>query len=65
MHARAAGYALTCLITLILKLVSCSIIGLTVAKFKPLVLPIHGFSLSHVHLDLHGLGLFLPVSCKT
>jgi hypothetical protein len=45
MQACAAGYVLTYVITLKLQLVSWTVVGLTVAKFKPLLLPVPGFSL--------------------
>jgi hypothetical protein len=47
MKAYAAGYALTYASTLKLKLVSWAVIGLTAAKFKPLILPMPCFSLSN------------------
>jgi hypothetical protein len=47
MQACAAGYALIYVITQKLQLVSWTGIGLTDAKFKPLVLPMPGFSLSN------------------
>jgi uncharacterized membrane protein YvlD (DUF360 family) len=39
MKACATGYALTYVTTLKLQLVSRTVIGLTAAKFKPLILP--------------------------
>jgi Na+-transporting NADH:ubiquinone oxidoreductase subunit NqrC len=45
MQARVAGYALTNL-TNPKQLVGGTVVGLTAAKFEPLILPIHGFSLS-------------------
>jgi hypothetical protein len=47
MQACAAGYALTYLTTPKLQLVSWSAVGLTAAKFKPLILTVHGLSLSN------------------
>jgi hypothetical protein len=46
MQACAAGYALAYIPTLKLLLVSRTVVGLTAAKFKPLILPMPGFSLS-------------------
>jgi hypothetical protein len=42
MQASAAGFALTYVMTLKLQLVNWMFIGLTDAKFKPLVFPLHG-----------------------
>jgi hypothetical protein len=41
-------------------------LGLTTVKFKPLVLPMHGFLLVqlHIRVDLENFGWLLPVSCK-
>jgi hypothetical protein len=53
MQACAAGYDLTDLTTPKLQLVSCLVMGLTAAKFKLLVLPMHGFSLSStMHISM-------------
>jgi hypothetical protein len=41
----AAGYALTYATALKLQLVSWTVVGLTAAKFKPLIFPLHDFSL--------------------
>jgi hypothetical protein len=46
MQAYAAGYALTYLTILKRQFVSWTVVGLTAAKFKPLILSMHGFSLS-------------------
>jgi hypothetical protein len=46
MQACAAGSALTYATILKLQLVSRTVVGLTAAKFKPLILPMHGFSWS-------------------
>jgi hypothetical protein len=46
MQAFAAGYASTYLTNLKLQFVSWTVIGLTTAKIKPLILPMHGLSLS-------------------
>jgi hypothetical protein len=46
MNACEAGYVLTYVTTLKLQLVSRTVVGLTAAKFKPLILPMPGFSLS-------------------
>jgi hypothetical protein len=47
MQACAAGYALTYFMIVKLQVVSWTIVGLTAAKFKPLILPMHGFYLSN------------------
>jgi hypothetical protein len=47
MQACAAGYDLTYLTIPKLQLVSWSVVGLTAAKFKPLVLPTYDFPLSN------------------
>jgi hypothetical protein len=47
MQACAAGYALTSTNTVIPQLVNWTVVGLTAAKFKPLILPMTGFSLSN------------------
>jgi hypothetical protein len=46
MQTCAAGYALTYLSTPKQQLVTWMVVGLTAPKFKPLTLPMHGFSLS-------------------
>jgi hypothetical protein len=46
MHASAAGYVLTYVTPPKLLLVSRTAVGLTAAKFKPLVHPMQGFFLS-------------------
>jgi hypothetical protein len=46
MKACAASYALTYATTQKLHSLSRTAVGLTAAKFRPLVLPVHGFSLS-------------------
>jgi hypothetical protein len=46
MQACAAGYALTYVTTLKLQLVSSTVTGLPTPKFKPLIIPAYGFSLS-------------------
>jgi hypothetical protein len=46
MQACAAGYALTYVTTLKLQVVSQTVVGVTAAKFKPLILLMPGFSLS-------------------
>jgi hypothetical protein len=46
MQACAAGYALTYLSTLNEQVVTWRVVGLTAPKFKPLMRPMHGFSLS-------------------
>jgi hypothetical protein len=48
MQACAVGYALTYATTLKLQLASCTVVGLTAAKFKPLIIPKHDFALSTV-----------------
>jgi hypothetical protein len=65
MKVCAAGYALTYAATLKLQLVSWTVVGLNDAKFNPLIFTMPGFSLSSTtyNLDLHGLGLLLPVAC--
>jgi hypothetical protein len=65
MQACAAGYASTYATTLKLQLVSWTVVGLTTAKFKPLCTSYAWLLLVqyHVYLDLHGLGLFVPVFC--
>jgi hypothetical protein len=45
MQACAAGYALIYLTTPKLHLVTSLAVGLTAGKFKPLILPVHGFPL--------------------
>jgi hypothetical protein len=47
MQAHAAGYALITFTTP-KQLVSRMVVGLTAAKFKALILPLHGFSLSNI-----------------
>jgi hypothetical protein len=47
MQASVAGNALNYLIALKLQLVSWTVVGLTAAKFKPLIPPMPGFSLSN------------------
>jgi hypothetical protein len=46
MQAYAAGYALTYVTTLKLQLAE-PVVGLTAAKFKPLIHPMPGYSLSN------------------
>jgi hypothetical protein len=47
-----------------LQLVSWKVVGLTAAKFKPLILYAWLLLVQyHIYLDLHGLGLNLPVFC--
>jgi hypothetical protein len=46
MQACAAGCALTYVTTLKLQLVNWMVVGLTAAKFKPLIFPMPDFSLS-------------------
>jgi hypothetical protein len=47
MKVCAAGYPLTYVTNLKLQLFSRTVIGLTAAKFKPLILPKHGFPMSN------------------
>jgi hypothetical protein len=54
MQVSAAGYALTYVTTLKLQLVSWTVVGLTAAKFEPLVLPMPGFSLPNTtYIRIH------------
>jgi hypothetical protein len=57
MQSSAAGYALTYVTSLKLQLVRQTVVGLTAAKFKPVIHPLPGFSLSNT-THLQG-----PVSC--
>jgi hypothetical protein len=45
MQVCAADHELSYLTSSKMQLVSCSVVGLTTAKFKPLILPTHCFSL--------------------
>jgi hypothetical protein len=47
MQTCAAGYALTYVTTLKLQFVTWTVVDLTADKFKPLILPMSGFSLSN------------------
>jgi hypothetical protein len=58
MKAYTESYSLTYVTTLKLQLVSWALVGLTAAKFNPLLL----LAQFQLHLDLHDLGLLLPVS---
>jgi hypothetical protein len=64
-QASAADYALTYVTTLKLQLVTWTVVGLTAAKFKQLILLIAWLLVvqCHVHFDLDAVGLLLSVSC--
>jgi hypothetical protein len=67
MQDRAAGYALTTLTILKLQRGSWTVVALTTAKFKPLILYFLGMvspcPITQLHFD--GLGLHLPTSYIT